>query len=62
MNSYEYVVKKTLIGSFTVEAGSREEAREMVRDHAARIILVNNQSPWTMQIIHENLIDTTEGE
>jgi hypothetical protein len=62
MNTYEYSVKKTLIGNFTVEAASREEAREMVRDHARRIILVNNQSPWTIEILHENLIDEIQGE
>ena len=61
MSSYEFLVKKTLIGTFTVKADTEDEARAKVKDHALRIISVNNRSPWSMEIVHENLLDTTEG-
>lgn len=59
MPTYEYVVTKTLIGSFTVNADSEHDAEKIVRDHAHRIILVNNVSPWTTEIIKHNLVDVT---
>lgn len=62
MNSYEFSVKKTLLGTFTVEAENSQDAYLKVRDHAKRIVLVNNMSPWTQEIVHANMIDTTEGE
>lgn len=62
MNTYEFSVKKTLIGTFTVEAENSHNAYLKVREDAKRIVLVNNMSPWTQEVVWADLIDTTEGE
>jgi len=61
MNSYEFVMKRTDIGTVIVQANSKEEATEKAREYTSRIILVGN-SPWYDQrIIDHNLVDVTGG-
>jgi hypothetical protein len=60
MNTYEFSVKKTLIGTFTVEAENSHNAYLKVREYARNIMLVNNMSPWTQQVVQPTLIHTTE--
>ena len=57
MATYEFNVSKWVIGTFTVEADTEAAARDMVRDSAHRTILVNNVSPWSTEVIKEQLVD-----
>jgi hypothetical protein len=59
MPSYEFLVTKSLIGTFTMEADNEQAAHELVRDYAKKVILVNNVSPWESEIVKENLVDIT---
>jgi hypothetical protein len=43
-----------------VEAENSQNAYLKVREHARNIILVNNMSPWTQQVVKPTLIHTTE--
>ena len=57
MRKYQFLVLKTLTGQFTVEADSESAARAVVRDHAHRIVLVDNVSPWKNEEITEVLLN-----
>lgn len=56
MEKYEFIVTKKLVGHFTVDADSESAARAVVRDHAHRIVLVDNVSPWDNESIEEVLV------
>lgn len=60
--TYEFLVTKTQVGKLTVQANNEDEARELVIDHAARIVLINNMSPWSTTVIKDNLIGIGTGE
>jgi hypothetical protein len=57
MPTYDFSVTKTVIGELSIDAENEDKARQLIRDKARRIILVDGQSPWGIQIVKENLID-----
>jgi len=57
MPTYDFSVTKTVIGELNIDAENEDKARQLIRDKARRIILVDGQSPWEIEIVKENLID-----
>jgi len=57
MPTYDFSVTKTVIGELSIDAENEDKARQLIRDKARRIILVDGQSPWEIEIVKENLID-----
>ena len=61
MATYEFVMKRTDIGSVTVEAETEREAIEKAHEYTGKIILVDNRSWQGSRIIKHNLVSITEG-
>ena len=57
MPTYDFSVTKTVIGELSIDAENEDKARQLIRDKARRIILVDGQPPWEIEIVKENLID-----